>query len=292
MSANESGTMRHVKGMASATYLYESERGNKYPRLDISIDYRSPKNIRLRTYDENHRVVDTLGANDLAEACLLAGLTIRSAETLHARKFRDDTQTTRSKRRPPVALRFLDALTLQLRRQGAAGAADVVRTAASLQFHPENWSSEREQVRVLALAEHTLKAWALPALKALGGEYEAMIAGQLTGYLADRPPFGPHQAADAGSLLGQTRLSDRPPGPNPVTPGAVTKVLGEVARSLLAVGQTAGVEAREAVSLPGDPLARSVEHAAMALAATFKAGVVTNLPPASGDVFALLGRIG
>jgi hypothetical protein len=29
-----------------------------------------------------------------------------------------------------------------------------------------------------------------------------------------------------------------------------------------------------------------------ALAAAFKAGVVTNLPPASGDVFALLGRIG
>jgi hypothetical protein len=291
MPPQESGTMRHVKGMAGATYLYESERGNQYPRLDISIDYRGPKNIRLRAYDEDHHVVDTLGANDLAEACLLAGLTIRSAETLHARKLRSGAEEGRTKRRRlPVAVRFLDALTLALRRQGAAGAAEAVVTAASLQFHPDNWRTEREPAQVLALSELALRRWAISGLRALGGEHEMMIATQLDGYLAQRAPFPAENAADAASLLVQVELPDRGRGPNPHMPKPVSKVLAEVADSLGFAAQ-AGTDPADAVALPGDPLNRSVEHAAMALAAAFNAGVVTELPSASGEVFALLARI-
>lgn len=289
-SPNESGTMRHLKGMAAATYIYESERGNTYPRLNLTVDYRGPKNIRLRAYDENHRVVDTLAANDLAEACLLAGLTVRYAETMHARKLRADGEV-RPKRRPPVALRFLDALTLQLRRQRASGAAEVVKTAAGLQFHPTNWTDESEYKRTLVLADHAMKAWAIPALEALGGEYETMIAAQLSGFIQGTLP-SPEEAADAGDLLSQVHLRpDDGPGPNPITRNAVSLILREVALSLRHAGETHGVEPVTAASLPGDPLARSVEHAARALAAAFKGGVITALPPASGQVFALLGRV-
>lgn len=91
------GTMGHVKGMAEGVYPQTSTRGNTYPRLLLSVDYRDPKNIRLRAYAPKDdaepdlsafRVVDTLGANDLSEACLLAGLTVRYAETMHARPLR------------------------------------------------------------------------------------------------------------------------------------------------------------------------------------------------------------
>ena len=82
------GTMGHVKGMASSVHLTTSERGNTYPRLQLTIDYRDPKHIRLRAYDEHGKVVDTLGANDIAEAALLAGMTVRYGETMYARKLR------------------------------------------------------------------------------------------------------------------------------------------------------------------------------------------------------------
>ena len=284
-----SGTLSHVKGMAAATYMFESQRGNTYPRLHLTVDYRGPKNLRIRAYDEDGRVADTIGANDLAEVCLLAGMTVRYAETMHARRLRGDGQPQRRQRRPPVALRFLDALTLQLRRQGAAGAAEVVKTAASLQYHPANWTTEREQGLVLALAEHALSAWAIRGLELLGGEYEAMIASQLGGYRTSPSPFPPERAADAATLLSQVHLDpDEAPGPNPVRRGPVTRVLTEVRESLGAAGQTVGFDPIAAASLPGDPLARSVEHAAMALAAAFQAGVVIQLPPASAEVFALL----
>jgi hypothetical protein len=291
MSSNESGTMRHVKGMAAATFIYESERGNTYPRLNITVDYRGPKNIRLRAYDEHHHVVDTIGANDLAEACLLAGLTVRYAETMHARKLRSGADSDPKRSRPPVALRFLDALTLQLRRQKASGAAEVVRTAAGLQFHPTNWAKEPEQRRVLALAGHAARAWTIPALKSLGGEYETMIANQLADLLPEILPL-PEDAADAATLLSQVRLpADAGSGPNPITRSAVSRVLHEVALSLRHVGETGDVDSAMAPSLPGDPLARSVEHAAMALAAAFNGGGVTALPPASRQVFELLDRV-
>jgi hypothetical protein len=85
------GTLGHVKGMAASVHLVRSLRGNVYPRLLLSVDYRDPKHIRLRAYDEDGSVTDTLGANDLAEACLLAGLTVRYGETMHARKLRAET---------------------------------------------------------------------------------------------------------------------------------------------------------------------------------------------------------
>ena len=96
MSADQPGpgNSGHLKGMASAVYLYESERGNVYPRLDLSIDYRDPERVRIRAYDEDHKVVDTLGANDVAEACLLAGMTIRYGETMYARKFKQAQAST------------------------------------------------------------------------------------------------------------------------------------------------------------------------------------------------------
>lgn len=89
--------MGHVKGMSSAVYTQTSERGNQYPRLLLTVDYRDPKNIRLRAYTpregiepdlSSFKLVDTLGANDLAEACLLVGMTTRYAETMHARPLR------------------------------------------------------------------------------------------------------------------------------------------------------------------------------------------------------------
>jgi len=91
------GTMGHVKGMASAVYTQTSEQGNQYPRLVLTVDYRDPKNLRLRAYApkegqapdlSSFRLVDTLGANDLSEAVLLAGFTVRYAETMHARPLR------------------------------------------------------------------------------------------------------------------------------------------------------------------------------------------------------------
>ena len=91
------GTMGHVKGMASSVYTQTSSQGNEYPRLLLSIDYRGSKNIRLRAYApkggekpdlSSFKTVDTLGANDLAEAVLLAGMTARYAETMHARPLR------------------------------------------------------------------------------------------------------------------------------------------------------------------------------------------------------------
>lgn len=289
------GTMGHVKGMAAGTYLYESERGNSYPRLHLTVDYRSPKNLRIRSYDENGHVVDTIGANDLAELCLLAGMTVRYAETMHARKLRGDGRAT-SKRRPPVALRFLDALTLQLRRQKAAGAAEVVKNAAGLQFHPTNWSEETERRRVLALAEHALRAWAIRGLKLRGGDYELDMANQLGNYLADQPPFSAEDAANVAPLLREVGEALRDPeevsGPNPVTSNGVAAVLHEVTLALRHVGETRAASPAEAVGLPGDPLARSVEHAALALAAAFKAGVITELPTASAAAFAWLDRIG
>ena len=82
------GNLGHSKAMASAVYAYTSERGNTYPRLDLSVDFREPKHIRLRTYDENAHVVDTLGCNDIAEALVWASATIRYAETMYARPLR------------------------------------------------------------------------------------------------------------------------------------------------------------------------------------------------------------
>lgn len=58
------------------------------------------------------------------------------------------------------------------------------------------------------------------------------------------------------------------------------------------VARQAGKVTVGAPSLPGDPLARSVEHAAVALAVAFRVGVITDLPPASDAVFAWLDRIG
>lgn len=152
------------------------KKGNVYPRLDLSIDYRDPKHVRIRAYDEDHKVVDTLGANDVAEACLLAGMTIRYGETMYARKLRASAKPPRAqRRRPPVALRFLDALTLQLRRQKAAGAAEAVHRAASLQFHPQNWRAEQEPPQVLAVAEFALRYWAIEGLRQLRGERDTML---------------------------------------------------------------------------------------------------------------------
>jgi hypothetical protein len=299
MSADQPGpgNSGHLKGMASAVYLYESERGNVYPRLDLSIDYRDPKHVRIRAYDEDHKVVDTLGANDVAEACLLAGMTIRYGETMYARKLRASATPPRAqRRRPPVALRFLDALTLQLRRQKAAGAAEAVHRAASLQFHPQNWRAEQEPPQVLAVAEFALRHWAIEGLRQLRGEREHDAALQLEGYLAPRPPFSAAAAADSAALLkplaAWLKQPDEVPGPNPVTKNGVARVLAETAVALEHAGRTQGTDPSETASLPGDPLARSVEHSAQALAAAFRAGVVTQLPPASGAVFALLDRIG
>lgn len=84
------GNLGHSKTMASAVHAYTSERGNTYPRLVLSIDYREPKHIRLRSYDEHGHVVDTLGCNDIAEALVWAGATIRYGETMYARKLRKE----------------------------------------------------------------------------------------------------------------------------------------------------------------------------------------------------------
>jgi len=291
------GTLGHAKGMAAAIYMYESERGNTYPRLDLSVDYRDPRHIRIRAYDQDHHVVDTLGANDVAEACLLVGLTVRYGETMHARKLRAAGEPEPvSRRRPPVALRFLDRLTLQLRQQKAAGAAEEVAKAADLQFHPTHWTDETERRRVLALAEFALRFWAIRGLKELGGEAELAAAATLEAYLVDRPPFGPDHALDAATTLEQTSewLSDpnEVPGPNPLKKSGVARVLHEVTLALRHAGQAGSVEPVDAVSLPGDPLARSVEHAAVALAVAFREGVITELPPASNAVFAWLDRVG
>jgi hypothetical protein len=298
MSATESkspGTLGHAKGMAGAIYMYESERGNVYPRLDLSIDYRDPKHIRIRAYDEDHHVVDTLGANDIAEACLLVGLTVRYGETMHARKMRGDAPPT-PRRRPPVAVRFLDALTLQLRRQKAAGAAESVHRAASLQFHPTNWRAEQEPRQVLALAEFALRHWAIRGLEQLDGEQEHDAASQMVDYLAIQPPFSADDAADAAVMLGQVAESLRDPeevsGPNPLTKNGTARVLNEVMLALRHAGQVGKADLADASSLPGDPLARSVEHAALALAVAFRVGVITELPPASNAVFAWLDRTG
>jgi hypothetical protein len=298
MSANDKpGTLGHVRGMAAAVYLYESERGNVYPRLDLSIDYRDPKHIRLRTYDQDHKVVDTLGANDLAEASLLAGLTIRASETQHAKRMRANGPKPDTRRRPPVALRFLDAVTLQLKRQKQAGAAEDVHRAASLQFHPDHWSEETEARRVLALAEWALRSWAVRGLSELGGVNEVAAVSTLTSYLDPTPtPFRAVDAADAASTLEETAAwladPDEQAGPKALTRNGVARVLHEVVPALRCVAEGGAVDPVGAIGLPGDPLARSVEHAGKALAVAFRVGLITQLPPAFTATLAWLDRIG
>ncbi len=72
-------------------------RGSTFPRLLLSVAYRDGNHIRMRAYVPTGedapelaslRVTDTLGANGIAEALLLAGLTIRYGETMHARPMR------------------------------------------------------------------------------------------------------------------------------------------------------------------------------------------------------------
>jgi hypothetical protein len=91
------GTSGHAKGMADAVHLHTSERGNTFPRLLLAVDYRDAKHIRMRAYEpdgrvppelKGYKVADTLGCNDIAEAALWAGLTIRYGETMHARNMR------------------------------------------------------------------------------------------------------------------------------------------------------------------------------------------------------------
>ena len=84
------GNVGHVKGMAAAVHAYTSRRGSVFPRLVLSVDYRDPKHIRLRTYDQDGRVADTLGANDIAEAIIRIGEVVRFGETMHARPMRRD----------------------------------------------------------------------------------------------------------------------------------------------------------------------------------------------------------
>jgi hypothetical protein len=82
------GNLGHAKAMASAVYEKTSERGNKYPVLDLSISFREPKHIRIRSTDADGHVVDTLGCNDISEALIWASATIRFGETMYARPMR------------------------------------------------------------------------------------------------------------------------------------------------------------------------------------------------------------
>ena len=92
------GNAGHAKGMASAVHPHTSERGNTYPRLDLSIDYRNPKHIRLRAYDADGHVVDSLGCNDIAETLIWAAATIRYGETMFASKLREQINRAQSQR--------------------------------------------------------------------------------------------------------------------------------------------------------------------------------------------------
>jgi hypothetical protein len=118
------GNAGHAKGMASAVYPYTSERGNTYPRLDLSIDYRDPKHIRLRAYDAGGHVVDTLGCNDIAETLIWAGATIRYAETMYARRLRKELDAVPSQDLPA------DSDVFKRTRQLMTGTDEVTPTQA------------------------------------------------------------------------------------------------------------------------------------------------------------------
>jgi hypothetical protein len=139
------GTLGHVKGMAASVHLVRSLRGNVYPRLLLSVDYRDPKHIRLRAYGSEGSVADTLGANDLAEACLLAGLTVRYAETMHARKLRTEADRFEDPSGKPDDVRasiaeLLEGFEFARQRFNAAAQSENAREGSLALFDVLNWA--------------------------------------------------------------------------------------------------------------------------------------------------------
>jgi hypothetical protein len=80
-------TNDHLKGIAAATHLETSQQGNEVPVLHLEVRYFD-SHVRIRGVGEDGKVTDSIGANDLSEAVLLAGQIVRFGETMNARPLR------------------------------------------------------------------------------------------------------------------------------------------------------------------------------------------------------------
>lgn len=196
------GTMGHVKTMASSVHVYTSQRGNDYPRLHLTVDYRDPKHIRLRAHDASGKVVDTLGANDIAEACLLAGMTIRYGETMYARRLRASPKSEASNE--PRRSQF-DGVRVRVGRLFAGYERARERfTTASQQHDAEGafFALFEALEWAVALDDFIAECW-WPDGHALGFDWRARISGAdlMSGLRYARNRVH-HQWADALRELG------------------------------------------------------------------------------------------
>jgi hypothetical protein len=199
------GTMGHVKAMAAAVFLHTSQRGSVFPRLNITIDFRDPKHIRLRTYDARNRVVDTLGANDIAEAALLTGFVVRYAETMNARRLRSQAAATVATAATPtydgsrvgVGL-MMDGFELARGRFNNAVTARAADQAFFALFEALNWA--------VALDDFLAECWR-PHGTRLGFDWRREIANaEIFGAVRYARNRVHHQWADA---LKETQVEHR-----------------------------------------------------------------------------------
>jgi cold shock CspA family protein len=174
---------------------------------------------------------------------------------------------------PAGAARFMAALTNQLRKQGASGAAAAALRAVSLDWVPTHTPVNQQQQEARALAKFALEHWALRGLRAIG---EGTLALRLL--QEGEMPLNPAESAHAMGAIREI-LKARPDyelaGANPITPRAVAKVLAEIQLALRELART-----EEAGSLgEHEAVAKAAEHLGYALAHAFRGGIVTSLPP-------------
>jgi hypothetical protein len=186
----------------------------------------------------------------------------------------DRSGGTLSGNNPPIAARFIAALTSHLRRQGASGAAAAVLRQASLDWVPANASPGQQHAEALALARFAVDNWARRGVRDIG---EGTLA---LGLLQDTAhSFSPHiLERDVAAIRKQ--LKARPDyaggGANPVTPQAVAAVLTEVQLGLRELGTLEGEELSPTAVAA---VAKATEHFGYALSHAFRGGIVTSLPP-------------
>jgi cold shock CspA family protein len=181
---------------------------------------------------------------------------------------------------PAIAARFVAALTNQLRRHGASGAAAAALRAVSLDWVPTHTPVNQQQQEARALAKFALEHWALRGLRAIG---EGTLALRLL--QEGEMPLNPAESAHAMGTIREI-LKARPDyelgEANPITPRAVAKVLAEIQLALRALARTG-----EAGSLSElEAVAKVAEHLGYALSHAFRSGIVTSLPPETKEALA------
>jgi hypothetical protein len=160
---------------------------------------------------------------------------------------------------PTIIARFLTEVDAELRRDGAAGAAEHTwRAAAIFEPHGRVARSDPEQQRLLLLADRAARHWAPLTVATLRDDGLNEIARQ-------QPPVRNRgDAASAAQHIGVLRdlLRDRPNGPLAATPAGVASALASLQTMLRQVAE--GDPARPEITA-----VTAVPHAAHGLVACF-----------------------